>query len=107
MNPIRIITNLRKTDFYIEYIFMNGGCYQFYIFLKVFFPNAKPQINSKRNHIVTEINGNIYDIKGCVKKEGYTYLNKADLEMVQSWSFRKNNLLKITECPFCEEPICV
>ena len=107
MTPIKLIKALRKTDGYIKYIFIEGSCYQFYIFLKAFFSDAKPYINSKKDHVVSKINGKLYDINGIVEPENYKLLTKADLKKVKKWSFRKNNILKITECPACGEPICV
>ena len=105
MTPIKLIKALRKTDLYIECIFTGGACYQFHLFLKTVFSNAEPYINLKRDHVVTKIDGKLYDIKGIVKEKDFTPLNETDLKLVKKWSFRKNNMLQITECPFCEEPI--
>lgn len=108
--PLIIIGALRKTDSYIVNIFKEGSCYKFYEFLKVIFPQAIPYINNQENHIATKINGNLYDIMGKIsKKEQSEYypLKECQLKMVKRWSFGKNMLIQITECPFCEEPITV
>lgn len=107
MNPILIIDNLRKTDNFIKDIFMRGGCYQFYLFLKALFPVAMPYINNKKDHVITRIGGRFYDITGEVDNSDYYPLSKQDKKKCEKWSFGKKMLLQITECPFCEEPICV
>jgi hypothetical protein len=105
-----LITALRKTDMYIKCIYTSGGCYQFYIFLKKLYPQSVPYINKDKNHIVTKIDGRLYDINGMVLKrdEGlYQPLKASELNMAKRWSFHKNNLLKLIDCPACDEPICV
>jgi hypothetical protein len=37
--------------------------------------------------------------------DGYTLLTIEEKLMVFNWSFHKNNLLLLTECPNCDEPI--
>jgi len=110
INPIIIIDALRKSDSYIINIFKEGSCYKFYEFLRVIYPNAMPYINSKENHIVTKINSTLYDITGKItgkEEDDYSPLQPSQLKMVKRWSFGKNMLIQITECPFCEEPITV
>jgi len=107
MTPLTIIEALRKTDEYIHPIFMQGGCYQFHLFLKSIYPECKPYLHHDRDHVATEINGKLYDITGEVKYDLYDELTDQDKTMVEGWSFRKNNLLKLTECPACDEPIII
>lgn len=102
---LTLINALRKSDMYIESIYTEGGCYQFHLFLKKIFPSATPLINKKKNHVVSKIGNLLFDITGIVEGE-YFELSKDDLKKVKKWSFHNNMVIKITECPFCEEPIC-
>ena len=60
MQPKTVINALKRSDSYIESIYMNGGCYQFYLFLKVIFPQAVPFINKAKDHVVSEIDGELF-----------------------------------------------
>ena len=103
-----LVDSLRKTDNYIESIFMQGGCYQFHLFLKNIFPDAKPFIHKNNDHIVSKIGNKLFDIKGIVENENeYSPLKKSDFKMVEKWSFSRTHLLQLKECPFCEEPLVV
>ena len=100
------INNLRVTDRYIKYIYLNGGCYQFHLLLKKIYPSAVAYISDHKNHIVTKYRGKFYDIMGIVDNvDGYTKLTEEEKRIVENWSFHKYNLLKLTECPSCDEPI--
>lgn len=109
MKPLILIESLRNTDPYIAMIFTQGGCYQFHKFLYNLYPNkAKLYINKKKDHVVTKIDGNFYDILGIVKnKIDYIEATNKDIEMCQTWSFSKQKMLILNECPVCEEPICI
>lgn len=114
IQPEVLIENLRKTDKYIETIFLNGGCFQFYKFLKSIFLEAQPYKarvgrNDDYNHIITKINDKYYDIRGRVRL-GQFYeieeLTDLEIETFEEWSFSKNNFIgKI--CPHCAEMILV
>jgi hypothetical protein len=108
MNPLDIINPLRKTDPYIQNIFSLGGCYQFYIFLKHIFPNAKPYMHYKKTHVVTKIGDKYYDIDGEIPDNDdglYTPFTTEDFEEAETWSFSQNHLLSAGECKHCGEPI--
>ena len=106
MEPLKIITALRESDKYIEVIYMNGGCYQFHLFLKSIFTYAQPYI--KESHVITRIGGWYFDIKGYVPNyDHYRRLEESDMALVESWSFAEHNTLKLTECSNCEEPFTV
>jgi hypothetical protein len=103
-----LVNSLRKTDRYIENIFMQGGCYQFHLFLKNIFPDAIPFIHKDKDHIVSKIGNNLFDITGIIEIENeYSPLKKSEFEMVEKWSFSRNKMIQISECSFCEEPIVV
>jgi hypothetical protein len=58
------------------------------------------------NHIITRYKGKYYDIYGEVdNQDGYRKLLEKEIPIVSKWSFRKNNLIKLSECPNCEEPL--
>jgi hypothetical protein len=100
------ILELNKSDEYIHHIFTKGGCYKFHILLSKMFKKCTPYISKDENHVITRINGRYYDITGEVTDlDGYTFLGKRRIPIVENWSFRKNNLLLLDECPNCEEPL--
>lgn len=100
------IDELRNTDLYIRHIYTEGGCYKFHILLSKLFRGSKPYISQRKNHIITKYRNNYYDIYGKIDNvDGYTKLKKEEKHMVEQWSFHKNNLLQLNECPHCEEPI--
>jgi hypothetical protein len=107
MKPLDIIDPLRKTDPYIQNIYSMGGCYQFYIFLKAIFPQAKPFMSKMNNHVVTEIDGKLYDIDGEAHytNDWFRPFTEEDHEMAKEWSFSRNHLLSAGECKHCGEPI--
>ena len=108
LKPITFIDTLRNSDEYIKYIYTEGGCYQFYLLLKLLYPKAIPYISIDRQHVITRIDNKFYDIRGEFRKYlNYKPMTDADIEMAKDWNFRKQNLLKLTECEYCGEPICI
>lgn len=110
-SPEQLITALRKTDPLISEIYTKGGCYQFHLFLKTIYPRAKAILvsdhNEEWNHIVTEINGESWDIEGIVDFDAYAnhqYLCEDIKEWVEEWGYSKRFMKAIT-CPHCEEPV--
>jgi len=101
-----MINALNKSDEYIDHIFMMGGCYQFYLFLKAMYPSAIPYINYDEDHIVTKIGNNLYDIRGLQNAtELFVPLPPSFVRYVKVWSFSRNRLLQLDECEVCGEPI--
>ena len=99
------IENIRAIDKYIEMICMNGGCYQFHLFLKNHI-QCTPLMNAERNHVVTEFQGERFDIRG--KVEGvYFGMTESDHDLAESWSFHRTRMIQIGECSVCEEPIVI
>lgn len=106
MKILDFINELRETDGYISHIYLKGGCYKFHLLLKKMYPSSTPYISDHKNHIVTKYCGKFYDIAGIVDNvDGYTKLTPEETKIVEKWSFRKHNLLMLTECPNCDEPI--
>ena len=104
---LRFINVLRQTDKYIEMIYMNGACYQFYLLLKTFFPESKPYISKEKDHVITKYAGKYYDITGEVSGNCYTPMTESEIVMASGWSFNRTKVIQISECPHCEEPIVV
>ena len=101
MKPEALIKALRDTDGYIEKIYLNGGCYQFYKFLKAVYPKAEPYITQDKQHVVSKIGSRFYDITG--KTDGaFSPMTDKDIEMCEGWSFSRRNWL-YRECPNCGE----
>ena len=106
MDILDFIDTLRNSDGYIRHIYSEGGCYQFHLLLSKMYKNCTPYISGAKNHIITRYRGKYYDIFGTVDcLDGYTKLTIDEIVMVSQWSFRKNNLIKLDECPHCEEPL--
>ena len=103
---IQFIEATRNSDRYIETIYMEGGCYQFHLLLKHLFPGSEPYINRNGDHIATLYNGKLYDIRGEVTGS-YQIMTEAEKQLASNWSFAKNMVLHIAECPACGEPILV
>lgn len=102
---LKLINSLRSTDPYIEDIFLYGGCYQLHLFLKSVFPSAVPYISIEKDHVVSMIYGQLFDITGIVKDGNFIQATDEDIRIAEQWSFYKNYQLKISECPVCGEPV--
>jgi RNase P subunit RPR2 len=76
----------RETKLYKEYdvdpewFFTCGGCGQFYTILKSAFPQAKLALVNDFSHVVTEIDGMFYDIRGLYLDE-YFWGSLTDIEI--------------------------
>jgi hypothetical protein len=103
------INTIRHSDIYIKHIYTLGGCYQFHIVLKSLFPSCVPYISLNKDHVISKYRNRYYDINGIVHStDDYILLHtKEDIDLVNRWSFHKNNMLRITECPYCDEPIVI
>lgn len=102
---IFFIESLRESDFYIKHLFLNGSCYKFHLLLSKFYPGCEPWVNHKMDHVITKYDEKFYDIRGEVKSNGFRPLQPQEIKIVEKWSFHKINLLKLDECPFCDEPL--
>ena len=112
VDPIEFLNALKESDFYIEHIYMNGGCYQLYKILKTIFPDAKPYLNSRDVHVATLIGDSLYDINGFIGyledyDTTFKLMRDEEMQIAEEWSFAGNNDLYLGECPVCEEPICI
>jgi len=53
----------------LEWQCLHGSCFRLYLLLKEVWPNAEPWCNI--DHVITEIDGLFYDIRGEVSADGY------------------------------------
>jgi hypothetical protein len=110
MNPLDIIIPLRDSDEYIRTIYMRGSCFQFFQFLRSIFKEAIPCMSIEKNHVVSLIDGKMYDITGEIPKEHEQYykpFTREDWITVREWSFAAHNLIYIAKCKFCGEPFTI
>jgi hypothetical protein len=106
MDISTFIKELNNTDEYIHHIYSEGGCYKFHVLLSKMYKDCVPYINNEMNHIITKYSKKYYDIFGEVDcLDGYRKLTDDEIQIVSKWSFRKNNLIKLDECPNCDEPL--
>ena len=106
MDILNFIQELNNSDGYIRHIYTKGGCYKFHILLSKMYNNCTPYISGTNDHIITRYRGKFYDINGVVDNlNGYRKLSIHEIPMVNNWSFHRNNLLVLEECPNCEEPL--
>lgn len=105
LDPDYILSKMRDADVCIEHVFTMGSCYQLYLIMKAIFPSAMPFINERLDHVCFDINGVMYDIRGVVN-DGHKYhaMTQEEVTKAEAWSFSNNCLIKLTECPYCEEP---
>ncbi len=104
MNIVNFIEELNHTDEYIHHIYSKGGCYKFHVLLSKMYKGCIPYTNG--DHIITRYKGKYYDIYGEVNnQDGFRKLLDKEIPMVSKWSFRRNNMLKLKDCPHCEEPL--
>ena len=104
----KFLKALRDSDFFIEHIYMNGGCYQLYKVIKSVFPDAEPYFSKELVHIAAMVDGKLYDIRGPIDEKtvgGFVLMTPEQCQEAESWSFAENNDLYYGECPVCEEPI--
>lgn len=107
MKILTFINTLRKTDKFIEDIYLFGGCYQFHLLLKALYPSCVPFISPHKDHVITKYKGKYYDITGEACGDGYSVITLDEISEASQWSFAKSNMLQVGECPHCGEPITV
>ena len=47
-------------------LYTQGGCWQLFVLLRTVWPQATPWYNHVDGHVITEIDGHFYDIRGRV-----------------------------------------
>ena len=71
---LKFIETIRTSFIGSETVYTQGSCYQFYKILKSVFPQANAYYDS--NHVITEIEGNFYDITGQVNCERHLLMDE-------------------------------
>ena len=100
VEPVVLITNIRESFTGAEYVYTHGSCYKLYQLLKLFYPDAKAMITEDGGHVVTEINGEYYDIHGYSTQEKLRpYSGQLDEAKFSLWDCA-------LECPNCDDIIC-
>jgi len=107
MTILAFIDTLKSTDKFIVDIFSFGGCYRLHLLLKALYPSCIPFIRADKDHVITKYRGKFYDITGQVSGSGYSVMTLDEIEIASTWSFSKQYVLQIGECPHCEEPLIV
>jgi hypothetical protein len=80
ISPIEFIAALRET--YPERYSTSNGCLKFHRLLKAVFPEASGYYDS--DHIITEIDGEFFDIDGQVEEiGGYLPIEEFGVEFIE------------------------
>lgn len=106
MDIVKFIEAIRATDRYIETIYTEGGCYQFFLLLKSIWPQAMPVTNRDADHVGALIDGEVYDITGIVTWY-WRPMYDEEVAEAEQWSFGDNKFLQQGECIACGEPILI
>ncbi len=80
---IEFIERVRSIADCMEDLCLHGGCWQFHLLLKSVFDSAVPHWNVE--HVITEIAGEYYDIRGLVDSEGYVPMPEDAVDYAHSW----------------------
>jgi hypothetical protein len=60
----RTIAAIRGSHPDIEWLYMEGQCYNFFLMLRSIWPSARAFYSMSEGHVYTKINGNLFDIRG-------------------------------------------
>lgn len=63
---LQFLSELRDSHEHMEWVFMQGSCYHLYAIMKVLWPEANPWIIPGVSHVLIEVDGYFYDIRGWV-----------------------------------------
>lgn len=103
---LKAVEALRNADPCISTIFTQGGCYQFYLFVKTLNESAIPVIDKTGGHVAVMLDGCVLDIGGLINDADDFKRMQPELEReAETWSFSRSKYLSFGECPNCEEPL--
>ena len=60
----QVIKRIRESHPQMVDIFTCGGCFDFYLILQAIWPIAIPFYDNVSRHVITDIEGRLYDIQG-------------------------------------------
>lgn len=76
-NPVEsFIAAVRALHPELELVCQSGKCFRFHLLLREVFPSAQPFYDG--NHVITEINGEYWDIRGRVDRDARHFWMKRD-----------------------------
>lgn len=87
-NPVEHLCHAIKNSFEnAEYVYRNGGCFEFYKILRSVFKDAEPFYNWDEGHVYTRIDGKFYDVRGLRAHGGHNLkpLDLAVLSRAHRW----------------------
>lgn len=79
----KILQEYFQSDVYD--LFLNGYCYEYFLILKKFFPEAKMVIQKDNNHCAALINGEVFDVTGIRNIKDFVLASKQDEDFVYSF----------------------
>ncbi len=90
-NPEILLTLKLLNDLYdgLNHICRNGSCFQLYLLLKHLYPQAVAYEDS--NHVITEIDGCFYDIRGAVLPDGHRRFDEDPRRFNEAYFWGVNN----------------
>ena len=92
-DPVDFISTISDLDPSLKRICLNGACYKFHLVLKSAFPEAVAYMNEQRDHVVTKIGTDLYDISGKLPRKrhaDYHEMTPKEIEVASKWAHRKN-----------------
>ena len=108
MNTIEIQIKAIRDSFHESIcVYTRGSCYKFYEILLSIYPQSIAWYSSHNDHIVTCIDGILYDITGFITVgDDYKPLIEYDDDTIQLIKKAKwNGDINYIECPSCDDLI--
>ena len=93
-SPVEFISMLSELDPSLKKSCVNGSCYKFHLVLECMFHDAIPYMNAQRDHVVSKIGSDLYDISGRLPKKrhsDYHEMSPKEIEVASKWSYRKRS----------------
>ena len=63
-HPLDLIEAVDNSYIHAKTVYTMGGCYKFHLILKAVFPDAVAWYSPSKAHVLTMIDGTLYDING-------------------------------------------
>jgi len=106
MNKVELfIETIRESFVGSITVFTKGSCYKFYEILKEVYPQATAWYSENDDHVVTCVDGVLYDIHGFViANDTYKELLEYEMDIIVAVCRAKfNGNIDYVECPNCDE----
>lgn len=106
MKIAEFIEAINDTDSVIAEVYKNGACYRFALLLEKMYPHGYIVVDYNRSHAAYLHGDGVYDIDGKQPNSiEWQIINELQRPEFERWSFSRNRVLAVGECPHCEEPI--